>query len=116
MGKYDACATDLTQNVDDLLQSHTARTMLANSEYLVMINQTATDRTKLAKLLNISANQLSYITNVPNGHGLLKCGGDIVPFYDNFQKNSLYNLLTTRPGEQNAHSGNSGFWHETHYC
>ena len=60
--KYGACCTGLTQNVDDLLQSHTARTMLANSEFLVMLNQAATDRAELARLLNISDNQLSYIT------------------------------------------------------
>ena len=54
--------------------------MLANSELLVMLNQAATDREELAKLLNISENQLSYITNVPAGHGLIRCGGAIIPF------------------------------------
>ena len=58
--KYGACCTGLTQNVDDLLQSHTARTMLANSEFLVMLNQASTDRAELARLLNSSDNQLSY--------------------------------------------------------
>ena len=80
--KYGACCTGITQNVDDLLQSHTARTMLANSEFLVMLNQAATDREELAKLLNISDNQLSYITNVDSGRGLIKCGSTIVPFVD----------------------------------
>ena len=95
--KYGACATGLTQNVDDLLQSHTARTMLANSEFLVMLNQASTDRTELARLLNISDNQLSYITNVDFGHGLIKCGSAIVPFMDHFPRNTqLYKLMTTR--------------------
>lgn len=70
--KYGACCTGITQNLDDLLQSHTARTMLANSEFLVMLNQAATDRTELAQLLNISDNQLSFITNVDSGRGLIK--------------------------------------------
>ena len=83
--KYGACCTGLTQNVDDLLQSHTARTMLANSEFLVMLNQASTDRLELARLLNISDNQLSYITNVDFGRGLIKCGSAIVPFMDNFR-------------------------------
>lgn len=52
--KYGAYCTGITQNVDDLLQSHTARTMLSNSEFIVMLNQAATDRVELAKLLNIS--------------------------------------------------------------
>ena len=97
--KYRACCTGITQNVDDLLQSHTARTMLANSEFLVMLNQAATDRTELARLLNISDNQLSYITNVDSGRGLIKCGSAIVPFMDNFPKNRLYRLMTTRPSD-----------------
>ena len=86
--KYGACCTGLTQNVDDLLQSHTARTMLANSEFLVMLNQASTDRLELARLLNISDNQLSYITNVDFGRGLIKCGSAIVPFMDNFPRHT----------------------------
>ena len=100
--KYRACCTGITQNVDDLLQSHTARTMLANSEFLVMLNQAATDRTELARLLNISDNQLSYITNVESGCGLIKCGSAIVPFLDNFPKNRLYQLMTTKPSDSDS--------------
>ena len=98
--KYGACCTGLTQNVDDLLQSHTARTMLANSEFLVMLNQASTDRLELARLLNISDNQLSYITNVDFGRGLIKCGSAIVPFMDNFPRHTqLYKLMTTKPSD-----------------
>ena len=103
--KYRACCTGITQNVDDLLQSHTARTMLANSEFLVMLNQAATDRTELARLLNISDNQLSYITNVDSGRGLIKCGSAIVPFMDNFPKNRLYQLMTTKPSDTDGTIG-----------
>ena len=71
--------------------------MLANSEFLVMLNQASTDRVELARLLNISDNQLSYITNVEFGHGLLKCGSAIVPFEDRFPRDTkLYRLMTTR--------------------
>ena len=98
--KYGAYATGITQNVDDLLQSHTARTMLANSEFIVMLNQASTDRLELAKLLNISDTQLSYITNVDAGHGLIKVGSSLVPFANKFPKNTkLYKLMTTKPGE-----------------
>ena len=100
--KYGACCTGLTQNVDDLLQSHTARTMLANSEFLVMLNQAGTDRVELARLLNISDEQLSYITNVDFGRGLIKCGSAIVPFVNHFPQNRLYKLMTTKPSEMNA--------------
>ncbi len=99
MRKYQACGTGISQNIEDLLQSHTARTMLANSEFLIMLNQAATDREKLAHLLNISDNQLSYITNVDSGRGLIKCGSAIVPFVDHFPKNKLYRLMTTKPSD-----------------
>ena len=99
--KYGACCTGLTQNLDDLLQSHTARTMLANSEFLVMLSQAATDRVELARLLNISDNQLSYITDVDFGHGLLKCGSTLVPFEDSFPRDTrLYRLMSTRFSER----------------
>ena len=104
--KYGACAIGLTQNVDDLLQSHTARTMLANSEFLVMLNQASTDREELARLLNISDNQLSHITNVDFGQGLIKCGSAIVPFKDSFPKNTrLYKLMSTKFSEKAVNDG-----------
>lgn len=99
--KYGAFCTGITQNVDDLLQSHTARTMLANSEFIVMLNQASTDRMELAELLNISDLQLSYITNADAGNGLMKVGSSLVPFTDKFPRNTkLYRLMTTKLGEQ----------------
>jgi len=98
--KYGAYCTGITQNVDDLLQSHTARTMLANSEFLIMLNQASTDRFRLAELVNISDMQMSYITNVEAGRGLMKVGSSLVPFFNKFPKNTqLYKLMTTKPGE-----------------
>ena len=94
-------STGLKQNVDELLRSDTARLMLANSEFLVMLNQSATDRAELAKLLNISDNQLGYVTNVPAGCGLIRCAGNIVPFTNSFPKNTkLYKLMSTNPSEK----------------
>ena len=97
--KYGAFCTGITQNVDDMLQSHTARTMLANSEFIVMLNQASTDRIELAKLLNISELQMSYITNVDAGCGLVKVGSSLVPFSDKQPRNSLYFLMTSKFGE-----------------
>lgn len=98
--KYNGLITGLTQNVDELLRSDTARLMLANSEFLVLLNQSATDREELAKLLNISDTQLGYITNVPAGCGLIRCAGSIVPFTNTFPKNArLYKLMTSKPDE-----------------
>ena len=98
--KYHGFVTGLTQNVEELLKSDTARLMLANSEFLILLNQATTDRDELASLLNISENQLSYITNVGAGKGLIRCSGNLVPFENSFPKNTkLYRLMTTKPGE-----------------
>lgn len=98
--KYGAYCTGITQNVEDMLQSHTARTMLANSELIIMLNQASTDRIELAKLLNISELQMSYITNVNAGEGLIKIGSSLIPFINKFPKNTeLYALMTTKPNE-----------------
>ena len=98
--KYNGLVTGLTQNVEELLRSDTARLMLANSEFLIMLNQSATDREELAKLLNISDTQLGYITNVPAGCGLIRCAGNIVPFENSFPRSTrLYQLMTTKPDE-----------------
>ena len=98
--KYGAFATGITQNVEDLLQSHEARTMLANSEFIIMLNQAPTDARELAKLLNISETQMSHITNVDAGHGLIKVGSSLVPFENRFPADTkLYKLMSTKPGE-----------------
>ena len=98
--KYNGLVTGLTQNVEELLRSDTARLMLANSEFLILLNQSPTDRDELANLLHISENQLGYITNVAAGCGLIRCAGNIVPFENSFPRNTrLYQLMTTKPDE-----------------
>ena len=98
--KRNAYPTAITQNVEYLLDSVQASTMLSNSEFIVMLNQAASDRDKLAKLLNISNEQLSYITNADAGCGLIKYGSALVPFVNRFPRDTkLYELMTTRPGE-----------------
>ncbi len=98
--KRNAYPTAITQNVEYLLDSVQASTMLSNSEFVVMLNQAASDREKLARLLNISNEQMSYITNADAGCGLIKYGSALVPFINRFPKDTkLYELMTTRPGE-----------------
>ena len=98
--KRNAYPTAITQNVEYLLDSVQASTMLSNSEFIIMLNQAASDRDKLAQLLNISNEQMSYITNADAGCGLIKYGSALVPFINRFPKDTkLYQLMTTRPGE-----------------
>ena len=98
--KRGAYPTAITQNVEYLPDSVQASTMLSNSEMLILLNQAPSDREKLAALLNISPEQTSYITNAPAGCGLLRYGGALVPFRNQFPKDSeLYRLMTTKPDE-----------------
>jgi hypothetical protein len=74
--------------------------MLSNSEFIIMLNQGSTDREDLANLLQISETQMTHITNVEVGHGLVKVGSALVPFERKFPKNTeLYKLMTTKVGE-----------------
>ena len=86
----------LTQNVEYVLDSLTARTMLSNSEFIVMLNQSASDREQLAELLHISGEQMKYITNARAGNGLARIGSALVPFYNQMSKNSEINKLMSQ--------------------
>ena len=99
--KYGALATGITQNVSDCLQSSTARTMFSNSEFLVLLNQASTDRMDLASLFHISDTQMGYIQDTAAGRGLLKVRNSLVPFVNEFPKDTaLYGFMTTKPEEQ----------------
>ena len=99
--KYAAAMTAATQNIEECLRSETARLMLANSEFLILLNQAATDRAELAKLLHISETQMSHVTNVEAGHGLMRIGSSIIPFVNEFPRDgALYRLMTTTPGDK----------------
>lgn len=98
--KRNAYPTAITQNVQSLLAREQASTMLSNSEFVVMFNQAASDRARLASLLNLSGEQISFFTNSEPGSGLIKYGGTLVPFRSPMPTNTkLYQLMTTRPGE-----------------
>lgn len=98
--KRNAYPTAITQNVEYLLDSVEASTMLSNSEFIIMLNQAASDRERLAEKLNISEEQLSYITNAEAGCGLIRYGSALVPFKNRFPRDTeLYRLMTTKPGE-----------------
>ncbi|MBC6679558.1 ATP-binding protein [Mogibacterium sp. BX12] len=95
--KYGGFCEGITQNVTEVLENQTAKTMLANSEFLVLLNQAPSDQEALAELLALSNEQLRYISNVPAGCGLLKIQKDLVPFKDEFpKKTKLYQLMTTK--------------------
>lgn len=99
--KWGGIPTGITQNVKDLLSSREIENIFENSDYIYMLNQAAGDRQILAKQLNISQHQLSYVTSSGEGEGLLFYGSTIIPFVDRFPKDTmLYRIMTTKPQEQ----------------
>ena len=99
--KRNAYPTAITQNVELLLESASARSMISNSEFVIMLNQARPDRDKLAKLLNISEAQMNHVINAEAGTGLIRYGSALVPFANRFPKDTkLYELMSTKPEEQ----------------
>ena len=99
--KWGGIPTGITQNVKDLLSSIEVQNIFENSDYVYMLNQANGDRQILAKQLNISPHQLSYVTHSGEGEGLLFYGNIILPFVDRFPKDTeLYRIMTTKPQEQ----------------
>ena len=98
--KWGGIPTGITQNVKDLLSSREVENIFENSDYIYMLNQASGDRQILAKHLNISPHQLSYVTHSGEGEGLLFYGSVILPFVDRFPKDTeLYRIMTTKLSE-----------------
>lgn len=98
--KWGGMPTGITQNVKSLLRSKDIENILDNTDFVYMLNQASGDREILAKHLNISQHQLSYVTNSNAGEGLIFYGNTIIPFRDNFPKDTqLYRIMTTKPEE-----------------
>ena len=101
--KWGGIPTAITQNVKDLLASREIESIFENSDFILMLNQASGDRAILAKQLNISPHQLSYVTQSGEGEGLMFYGNTILPFVDHFPKDSsLYAIMTTKLGEVTA--------------
>jgi len=98
--KWGGIPTGITQNVKDLLSSREVENIFENSDFVYMLNQASGDRQILAKQLNISPHQLSYVTHSGEGEGLLFYGNVILPFADKYPKDTeLYRIMTTKPTE-----------------
>jgi type IV secretory pathway VirB4 component len=98
--KWGGIPTGITQNIKDLLSSREVENIFENSDSIYMLNQASGDRAILARQLNISPHQLSYVTQSGAGEGLLFYGNVILPFVDHFPTDlELYRIMTTKPGE-----------------
>ena len=104
--KWGGIPTGITQNVDDLLRSELARTMLSNTQFVAMLAQNPTDRDQLSKLLQISPETMMYVTNPPRGNGLIYAGSyGTIPFDVRIPSDTkLYKIISTKFGENNEAS------------
>lgn len=98
--KWNGIPTAITQNVEDMLKSEEARTIINNSTFIMLLGQTPINRQQLSEMLDISKEEQKYISTAKPGMGLLRILGDTVPMDDAFPKNTeLYRLMTTKPTE-----------------
>ncbi len=99
--KQGGLCTGITQNIVDLLQSCTATTMLANSEFVALLKQANTDSARIAEVIGVSEAQLRFVANTSSGIGLMKCGNVAIPFDITIEKGSdLYDLYNTNIHEK----------------
>lgn len=98
--KWNGIPTAITQNVEDMLKSEEARTIINNSTFIMLLGQTPINRQQLSEMLDISKEEQKYISTAKPGMGLLRILGDTVPMDDAFPKTTeLYRLMTTKPTE-----------------
>ena len=98
--KWGGIPTGLTQNVGDFLRSEEIEGILGNSDFIYLLNQNAKDQEILAEKLRLSEKQLSYVTNSDPGCGLILFDHLVIPFVDQYPKDtSTYAIMTTKPEE-----------------
>ena len=100
--KYGGVPTAITQNITEVLTSTQAKTMLLNSEFVVLLQQRKEDLDTLTNLFNLSPSQGAYLKTGKKGSGLIVCGRKIIPFEKPIPTNSLmYKICTTKFGDVN---------------
>lgn len=98
--KWGGIPTGLTQNVGDFLRSEEIEGILGNSDFVYLLNQNAKDQAILADKLGLSEKQLAHVTNSEQGSGLILFDNVVIPFVDQYPKDTkTYAIMTTKPEE-----------------
>ena len=99
--KWGAILTSITQHVRSVLDNEDARRMLSDCGYIKLLNQSPDDANDLARLLHISNEEKRYIENAEVGSGLLIVSKTVVPFNNDFPKDTeLFRLMDTSPNRK----------------
>lgn len=98
--KWGGIPTGLPQNVGDFLRSEEIEGILGNSDFVYLLNQNAKDQAILADKLGLSEKQLAHVTNSEQGSGLILFDNVVIPFVDQYPKDTkTYAIMTTKPEE-----------------
>lgn len=98
--KFGLIATGITQNATYLLDNPQGRTLILNSDFLMLFKQSLADGEKWRDLLNLSEQELGYIDDSAKpGEGLLIAGAARVPIVDDWPRGRLYDLWNTKADE-----------------
>lgn len=98
--KWSGIPTAITQNVEDMLKSEEARTVINNCSFRMLLGQAPMNRKQLCQLYDISPEEEKYISAAKPGMGLIQIGSDILPMDDSFPKDTmLYRIMSTKPHE-----------------
>ena len=98
--KFNLICTGISQNTSHMLTHERARTMVLNSDFMLLHKQASQDLAAWAEMLSLSGAEREYIDeSIKAGEGLLVAGGARVPIRDDFPKGKLYDLWNTKPEE-----------------
>lgn len=104
--KWGAILTSITQHVRSVLDNEDARRMLSDCGYIKLLKQSPDDANDLARLLHISNEEKRYIENAEVGSGLLIVSKTVVPFNNDFPKDTeLFRLMDTSPNRKPSEKG-----------
>jgi len=104
--KYGLIATGMTQEVRDVCKSEEAKTLIANSEFIMLYRQKPDMIDDLAQVMSLSDDQISQLLSCESGTGLFKAGNSIVEFNNKYDEGTaLYNILSTNVGKDTKKVG-----------
>jgi len=99
--KRGGICTGMSQNLIDAKRNRSTKTMVSNSEFMLLFDQGTMDKEAVEDLFDISSEQLACVNGAEPGTGLIRFGDKIVPFDNTMEKDSsLYQLFNT-----NFHDG-----------
>jgi hypothetical protein len=107
--KYGGVATGLTQNIEEVLRSPDARTMIENAEFKILLQQKPQNLKIISEFFELSPSQEQYLKTGEKGTGLIICGNKVIPFDNRMKKEGkVYDTISTNFKEYQAKLAQKG--------